>query len=197
MEIEKSKKLSPGKAAHLRGKYKKKGGGAAKASARAKAALQFDEAGNPAPQRRRASTGSAKGGAGAASGAGGWAACVARSAVTTVFTAAFVSARLKIQNGQPEWFGPTNPASNAESFSTRFLSFAYNDWFHFRLLLLPNMFCPDWRNSVDLVESFGDPNAWVVRVPSRSTSPPTGVQFDFVWLPARTPHGGAPYAWRA
>jgi len=24
---------------------------------------------------------------------------------------------------------------------------------------------------------------------------PNGVQFDFVWLPARTPHGGASYAW--
>ena len=33
-----------------------------------------------------------------------------------------------------------------------------------------------------------------VRVPSRSI-PPGGGQFDFVWLPARAPHGGASYVW--
>ena len=40
-----------------------------------------------------------------------------------------------------------------------------------------------------------------VRVVGRSISHPDGGQFDVVWLPARTPHGGAPYvrcltAWR-
>ena len=33
-----------------------------------------------------------------------------------------------------------------------------------------------------------------VRVVSRSISP-GGVQFDFVWLSARTPHVGASYVW--
>ena len=34
-----------------------------------------------------------------------------------------------------------------------------------------------------------------VRVASRSISPPCGGQSDFVWLSARTPHGGASYVW--
>ena len=61
--------------------------------------------------------------------------------------------RLKWQVSAPDWYGVTNPAANAEYFTTRFLTFAYLDWFHLRLLLWPNVYCPDWRNTIDLVES--------------------------------------------
>ena len=53
----------------------------------------------------------------------------------------------------------SNPAANSDSLLTRILTFGYLDWFHFRLLLWPNIFCPDWRSEVPLVESLADPRA--------------------------------------
>lgn len=37
----------------------------------------------------------------------------------------------------------------------------YTDWIHFKLLLWPVTFSPDWRMCVPLVESTSDPAAWV------------------------------------
>ena len=86
----------------------------------------------------------------------------ARATALGGFVVAFMAARLWLQGGPaPVWYGPTNPAANADAFVTRVLSFAYIDWFHFSLLLLPTAFCPDWRGSVPLVESMADPNAWI------------------------------------
>ena len=74
---------------------------------------------------------------------------VCRFAAVCAFLVAFMAARLRLQGGgAPEWYGPTNPAANADRLSTRVLSFAYIDWLHFKLLLWPSTFCPDWRNSV-------------------------------------------------
>ena len=85
-----------------------------------------------------------------------------RAATFAAFLAGFMYARLSLQGGPaPVWFGPTNAAANADSLQTRALSFAYIDWVHFNLLLVPTTFCPDWRKCVPLVESFADPKAWI------------------------------------
>lgn len=58
-----------------------------------------------------------------------------------------------MQGSQPVWYTPSNPAASADSFLTRFYTLSYTDWLHFRLLLFPFHFCPDWRNEVDLIET--------------------------------------------
>ena len=85
--------------------------------------------------------------------------CWARTLASTGFVALFMVGRLMVQGGRPVWYEPSNPAASASAWTTRFLSFAYTDWIHLRLLLWPTLFCPDWRNSVDLVTSIFDPRA--------------------------------------
>eukprot|EP00048_Salpingoeca_helianthica_P022299 m.17485 g.17485 ORF g.17485 m.17485 type:complete len:865 (-) comp7147_c0_seq1:106-2700(-) len=87
---------------------------------------------------------------------------LARFVAVAAAAAVLLFIRLKHQGGQPTWYTPSNPAALAPSFLSRFLTFAYTDWIHFSLLLLPVRYCPDWRNEIDVIDSPTDERIGIV-----------------------------------
>ncbi|EGD74245.1 hypothetical protein PTSG_06255 [Salpingoeca rosetta] len=84
---------------------------------------------------------------------------VVRCLIVLAATVSFLAYRLQLQGEIPEWYESTNPAANEKSFFVRATTYAYLHWFHFALLLIPNRFCPDWRNEIPVVSSFADVRA--------------------------------------
>eukprot|EP00039_Didymoeca_costata_P013141 m.195315 g.195315 ORF g.195315 m.195315 type:complete len:815 (+) comp15688_c0_seq8:75-2519(+) len=91
-----------------------------------------------------------------------WGQVILRTTCIVAFLVLFMKVRLQVQGGvAPDWYAPTNVALAADGFASRALTIAYLDWFHFKLLLLPFEFCPDWRNCVPVVQDTADPRAWM------------------------------------
>ncbi|GFO42112.1 transmembrane and tpr repeat-containing protein 1 [Plakobranchus ocellatus] len=92
-----------------------------------------------------------------------WRACLIRLVCVCLWIASILALRMWIMDfKQPKFKAEDNPAAEAQSRLTRFLTFLYLPAFNLWLLLFPATLSYDWAvGSIPLVTSIGDPrNVW-------------------------------------